>query len=129
VIALFFLLAGAADAQPQWSCDDPGPQQEMNYCAAQEYHAADRALNAQWKRTAAAMKQRDAQWDAPNDNRPGHFASLLSAQRAWLKYRDAHCQTAGYSFRGGSMEPLIVSTCKTALTERRTQQLNLLIEP
>ncbi len=129
MIALAILLSGAASADPDWNCADPGPQQEMNYCAAQEYRKADVALNAQWKRTAAHMKQRDAGQDSGDENPPEHFASLLAAQRAWITYRDAHCQTAGHLFYGGTMEPLIVSTCKTGLTQERTHQLKLLIEP
>ncbi len=115
-------------AEPDWNCEDPGPQQEMNYCAHQDYLAADRVLNAQWKKTAAAMKRRDADGYAMDDGRPGYFDALLVAQRAWLKYRDAHCRTEGYHFRGGSMESFMVSTCKRALTEERTKQLASLIE-
>ncbi len=124
MLFLPLLLAG----EPQWNCDDPVAQQEMNWCAEKEYDRADMALNAQWKKTAAAMKERDAQWNSSFDTRPGYFDTLLAAQRAWLQYRDAHCTSEGYFFRGGSMEPLMVSTCKTRLTEQRTEQLQFLIE-
>ena len=122
------ILAASPPAEPQWNCEKPVAQQEMNYCAGQDYEKADAALNAQWKKTAAEMKQRDADLDRTYDKRPGYFDTLLQAQRAWLKYRDAHCASEGYLFRGGSMEPLMVSTCKTALTEERTKQLQFLIE-
>ena len=113
---------------PGWNCDDPQAQQEMNWCAAQEFHRADSALNAQWKLTTAEMKQRDQRDGKQTDGRPGHFAVLLAGQRAWLKYRDAQCDLEGYLFRGGSMEPLLVATCRTELTEARTKQLKNLIE-
>lgn len=125
---LSLITAAATPAGPQWNCQSPAVQQEMNYCAQQEFLQADAALNGQWRKTAAEMKQRDADRDTSLDDRPGYFSTLLTAQRAWLKYRDAHCVGQGYSFRGGSMEPLIVSTCKTALTEERTNQLKDLIE-
>jgi len=124
VLIPLMLMAG----DPPWNCADPMAQQEMNYCAAQEFHKADAALNAQWKLTAAEMKRRDERDSDFDDGRPGHFATLLSAQRAWLKFRDAHCNLDGYLFRGGSMEPLIVSTCRTGLTEARTKQLKDLVE-
>lgn len=124
VILALLLAAGA----PDWNCDDPQVQQEMNYCAAQEFHKADTALNIQWKQTAAEMKARDKRDGKPTDGKPGHFATLLAGQRAWLKFRDAHCDLEGYLFRGGSMEPLIVATCRTDLTEARTKQLKDLIE-
>ena len=77
------------------------------------------------------MKERDNAWaDYPggSDTRPGWFASLLEAQRAWIAFRDAHCRVDGYMARGGSLEPLLVSTCKTALTKARTAQLQELAD-
>ena len=124
MILSLILAAGA----PGWNCDDPQAQQEMNWCAAREFERADKALNAQWKLTSEEMNRRDARDGKPTDGRPGHMATLLSAQRAWLKFRDAHCDLDGYLFRGGSMEPLIVATCRTSLTEARTKQLQDLIE-
>ncbi len=120
-------LALAAGA-PDWNCADPQAQQEMNWCAAEEFRKADAALNAQWKLTSLEMKQRDVRDGKPEDGRPGHMATLLAAQRAWLKYRDAHCDLEGYRFRSGTMEPLLVATCRTELTEARTKQLKDLIE-
>ncbi len=117
-----------AATTPGWNCNDPQVQQEMNWCAAQEFRKADAALNVQWKDTVREMKQRDSEAGAPQDKRPGNFDTLLTAQRAWLKFRDAHCDGAGYLFRGGTMEPLIVATCRTGLTQQRTKQLKDLIE-
>lgn len=123
-------LAGAASANPEaiWNCADPVVQQEMNYCAHQDYLRADAAMNEQWPKTAAEMKRRDTQNDWPHDSRPGYFDTLLAAQWAWIAYRDKHCASEGYYARGGSLEPLLVSTCKTKLTEERIQQLQFLIE-
>jgi uncharacterized protein YecT (DUF1311 family) len=125
--------AQAAPPNPDWNCNEPVQQQEMNWCANQDFIAADDALNHQWAETSARMKARDEAWAAivaPEwDTRPGYFETLLAAQRAWLSYRDAHCRADGYSARGGSLEPLLVSTCKTALTEARTVELRDLITP
>ena len=122
----------SAPPNPGWNCDDPIAQQEMNWCAAEEYRAADAELNRQWAKTSARMKERDAGWDDSVamdwDKRPGWFDSLLEAQRAWIAYRDAHCRLDGYEARGGSLEPLLVSTCKTALTKERTEQLRSLAD-
>jgi uncharacterized protein YecT (DUF1311 family) len=127
-MVLAALMAAAPAEESQWNCENPGPQQEMNWCATRDFEKADAALNEQWKKTVVAMKQRDTGWDASFDDRPGFFDMLLEAQRAWLKYRDAHCASEGYIFRGGSMEPFMVSTCKKKLTEERTRQLKDLLE-
>lgn len=130
--ALLLFHPGHVETQaPEWNCDEPMAQQEMNYCAAQEYREADAALNAQWEKTSSEMKRRDEAWGDmvdTGDDRPGYFATLLEAQRAWIAFRDAHCRSEAYAFRGGSMEPLIDATCKTALTEARTAELRELIE-
>lgn len=135
MFAILLLLASPEPAELP-DCDqaamDAGVQQAMNICAAREFAATDADLNAQWRLTRAEMKRRDEQWDesaAPDwDDRPGYFASLLEAQRAWLTYRDAHCRSEGYAARGGSLEPLLVSTCKTQLTKDRTAQLRELAQ-
>ena len=132
-ICLPFAPAAAQEADSLPRCDqakaDMGIQQEMNICAHREFLIADATLNAQWKLTAAKMKAQDkdsAAWAA--DGRPGYFATLLEGQRAWITFRDAHCASEGYFARGGSLEPLLVSTCKTALTEARTAQLKELAD-
>jgi len=142
-LILPLLLHSAEPPVPGWNCDDPMVQQEMNWCAGQDYAAADAQLNAQWKITAAVMKERDAGMTADfgpiNPSTPrehaearmaytGHFQSLLEAQRAWLAYRDAQCRLEGYAFFGGSAQPMIVSGCLAMLTRQRTQELRDLTE-
>lgn len=113
-------------AQPLVDCKDPMTQMAMNICAGREYEKADGQLNAVYKKAAAEMKQldKDTEFD---DGRPSYFQSLLTAQRAWLVYRDTHCRSEGYLARGGSMEPMLISTCKASLTRERTEKLRELI--
>lgn len=126
-----FLLLTAqpiAEEEPasELNCADPQAQQELNACAAEEFERADAELIYQWKDTAALMVQYDAEaveLDYTVDDRPGHFDTLIEAQTAWLTFREAHCRSAGYAVRGGSLEPLIVSTCMTTLTLQRILQL------
>lgn len=128
LLAAAALLAATAAAQPQdWNCDDPGnlPQQGMNFCAARDFERADRALNVAWSKVREAVAARDA--DLPETLR-GWPEALLAAQRAWIGYRDGHCTAEGFQFRGGTMEPLIVATCKARLTRQRTEELLLLVE-
>jgi uncharacterized protein YecT (DUF1311 family) len=123
---LIVLLAAAAAAAPV-DCVNALTQRDMNWCAAEDFRAADAALNAQWAITAAAMKRADKDGTAA-DGRIGYHAALLAAQRAWLAFRDAQCVSEGYAARGGSMEPMLVANCKAELTRERTQQLAALVE-
>jgi len=126
------LMLGQAASLPVCNSEaaETGVQIEMNICAHRDFLIADAELNEQWSVTRAAMRDRDAsRAEYPDgDDRPGYFETLLEAQRAWLNYRDAHCRSEGYYARGGSLEPLLVSTCKTALTKTRTNQLRELVE-
>ena len=137
MIASLILPLLLQSAEPPPECDqaeaDRGIQPEMNRCAWREYLIADAELNAQWKVTVAAMKERDAA-DAPyrdkNDTRLGAYDSLLTAQRAWLIYRDAHCGMVRYApMSGGSMEPMLVAFCMRGLTQERTEQLREMADP
>ena len=129
-LVLPLMLQAAEPPVPGWNCDDPQVQQEMNWCAGRDFAVADERLNAQLKITSAVMKQRDVEWAeiGSSDTRPGYFDSLLEAQRGWLRYRDAHCRVDGYIARGGTLEPLLVSTCKARLTRMRTDELRELVE-
>jgi uncharacterized protein YecT (DUF1311 family) len=125
LIASFLFLSPAAAQDPDWNCDDPQFQQEMNYCAHQDYLDADALLNQTWSEVVPQIEE----WDSGlSEDMQGWPEALLAAQRAWITYRDAHCEAEGFMFRGGSMEPLIVSTCKTDLTKERTKQLLELVE-
>ena len=122
MIAALLLFAG----EPQWNCDDPIAQQEMNYCAVQDYRKADGALNAQWKMTYNFMKSRDDA-DTSRGGGFGYAAGLLAAQRAWLKYRDTECVIEGGEFAGGTLQPMVQSLCLADLTRQRTTQLATLV--
>lgn len=125
--ALLLMQASAQAAEPQVDCENAMTQMAMNICAGRDYEAADRKLNAVWDKVSTEMKRRD-KIDITEDDRPGYFQTLLTAQRAWLVYRDTHCRSEGYLARGGSMEPMLVSTCLAHLTRERTEQLNELID-
>ncbi len=120
---LFFAQAGAAEADEE--CDEPQTQLAMTLCARAEYERADAEMNTQWGLTTAAMKARDAELDA-SDRQPGYFETLLESQRAWLKYRDAQCLSESFMARGGSLQPMAESQCRTYLTTLRTDQLRVL---
>ena len=115
ILALLFLAA-----QAQAALDDPVEtacyasdfsQQAMNRCAGEALERADKALNAEWAKVMAG------------DGKGEDDKLMLEAQRAWIKYRDAHCEAAAYDSKGGSIWPLLVSGCMAELTRRRTREL------
>ncbi|QUJ77234.1 DUF1311 domain-containing protein [Sulfitobacter albidus] len=109
--AALCLAAPMVQAQTAAECIAPQQQQLMNACAAKDYREADAALNRAW---GPAKDFGD---------RIGVGGDLLDAQRAWLAYRDAACAVHASPFEGGSLQPLILSTCLTDLTVARTKLL------
>ncbi|GEO85595.1 MULTISPECIES: lysozyme inhibitor LprI family protein [Alphaproteobacteria] len=124
-LALCLVVAPAsAEDEPIIKCEDAVTQTEMTVCAVQEHEAADKKLNEQWGKTKKAV----AEWDAGLDaEQRGAVDALMKAQRAWIQYRDGHCDVQGFSVRGGSLEPAIIELCLADLTRKRTAELEDLI--
>lgn len=130
MIAGALLVASAVSAQedPQVNCDNQVTQFDMNHCANEEYAEADAALNATYKTVMSHMEETDKEiTESMGSTYAGAVATLKSAQRSWVGYRDGQCALSGYSARGGSMEPMLVSNCLTDLTKKRTQELKDLL--
>ncbi|MNG13789.1 hypothetical protein D3C84_974900 [compost metagenome] len=82
----------------------------MNICAFQDYQRADARLNAAYKKQVATLDK-------------AQLGRLRTAQRAWITFRDAQCRYEAGVYEGGSMAPLVHSSCLTKLTEQRTKDL------
>ena len=109
--ALFLLLlstiyAGEGAAQ----CKDAVSTRDMEDCAASEYKKADTELNRVYQETLKKLQPKDAQL-------------LRKAQRAWLTYRDAHCDAQYQLYSGGSITPVILAQCRWTLTAQRAKEI------
>ncbi|MDE1157919.1 MAG: lysozyme inhibitor LprI family protein [Neorhizobium sp.] len=107
-------------------CAQAETQTDMTLCAGQDLELADKALNQQYRVTRDAMRKRDA--DAVADKAAGAEDALVTAQRAWVNYRDAQCTSFGFQAHGGTMEPMLVAQCKADLSRNRTQALKVLAD-
>lgn len=125
--AVFVTMVGPASASPRLSCSSPNTQSEMNDCAHLEQKAADLQLAMEWKRAQAWARNQDKDLDRTYDKRPSYSSKLLEAQRAWISYKDAHCDIKAWFARGGSMEPMIFSTCVATITRERVGELSRMI--
>ena len=96
---------------------------------------ADAALNAQYHETMALMvqadKKRAEELDrgvSKPDGRPAYQATLVSAERGWLAYRDAQCISVGLVFRGGVYEDEADGKCVNEMDRKRTAELKTLYD-
>lgn len=108
-------LSAAASAQRRAAddpCRDPQSQAEMNMCAAKRFKAADAELNRVYNRLVSML-----------GGNSDSLARLKAAEVSWLKYRDDNCDYEADFFEGGSMRPLIYSSCLERMTKSRTAEL------
>ncbi len=113
LLALPFLHqpAAAQGRAPALDCSN-GPQIALNECAAADFRAADAKLNTAYRAITRRLTDDPAR------------RSLVEAQRAWIRFRDAECDFDTKSSEGGSIRPLLFSECQKRLTEQRTADLN-----
>jgi uncharacterized protein YecT (DUF1311 family) len=123
-LPLVFCAGGAVFAQDV-DCAKAQTQADLTDCAGQDWDRADVELNAVYARAVAAMKEMDSYLEG---DMKGAEESLRTAQRAWIAYRDAACETDGFLMRGGTGELMLVYGCKARLTEERTAHLRNLAE-
>ena len=101
------------------------PRRESGY---RDYADADGELNAAYKKAMAAAQKMDVEYKDMGEQYVGAVDALKRAQRAWIGYRDGQCELAGFEARGGSLEPLLVSSCLADLTRKRTAELKAVYE-
>lgn len=115
LVSSIFVLAALAASTPA-SAQDCAPSDDSQMClnqrAGAEYKSADDKLN----KTYGEIVKRLA------DDAEGK-KMLQSAQRAWIAFRDAECAFANDHSKDGSIYPLLMGQCLTALTQTRTDQL------
>jgi uncharacterized protein YecT (DUF1311 family) len=89
-------------------CANATSQMALNACADQEFKKSDGELNTLYRQIQARLKA-----DAATTK------LLVTAQRAWVAYRDAECQFAISGSAQGSIYPMLVSECRNEMTKRR----------
>ncbi|MGF0521891.1 lysozyme inhibitor LprI family protein [Agrobacterium pusense] len=107
------------------NCKEPQTQADMTICAGKDYEKADKELNVAYQKLRKLLIERDKSADADGK---GATDALVTAQRAWVAFRDANCALAGFQARGGSMEPMLISSCLAETSGKRAEELRQLSE-
>ena len=93
------------------NCDTPESRYEYSGCASEQLEAADKQLNQTYKALLSAQET-DAK------------SKLITAQRAWVAFRDADKYFAyAHSGEGGSLAGLIALNHVLDLTLQREKEL------
>ena len=90
-------------------------QMEMNQVAAIKFKKADTELNKVYNQLMKMLDKNEKQL-------------LITAEKDWLKFRNSHCKFVASQYEGGSMQPLIYSTCLEELTRTRIAEIKASIK-
>jgi uncharacterized protein YecT (DUF1311 family) len=110
-VLVFCATLAAVPAALAYECEDQ-TQSGLSACAEAAYRKSDAALNNVYKQIVRRLKD-----DAPTAK------LLVTAQKAWIDYRDAECEFSSSGVIGGSLYPMTLAICQEAVTRRRTQEL------
>lgn len=108
LLTIVMLGAGGPAALAADACDDPPDQASLSACAAQELQAADAELNRRFRQIEQLLDEDTAGREL-----------FVTAQRAWIGFRDAECAFQASGVEGGSIYPMIHANCLTSLTNAR----------
>lgn len=90
-------------------------QSEINEIANVKFKKADAELNKVYKQLMIILDKNEKQL-------------LIQAEKDWLKFRDSHCRFDASQYEGGSIQPLIYSTCLEELTKKRIIEIKASIK-
>jgi uncharacterized protein YecT (DUF1311 family) len=93
-------------------CQNAVSQREMNNCANAAYDKSDAELNAVYKQVTSRLKG-DAK----------QASLLVTAQRAWIAFRDAECDFVSSPTTGGSINTMVQANCRDRVTSARVNDL------
>jgi uncharacterized protein YecT (DUF1311 family) len=91
-------------------CQNPNTTIEINFCAGLAYKAADQLLNQTYQDLIATLKDPEK-------------SALITAEQAWIPFRDANCKARVAPNLGGTGYSGFLSSCLTAITQARTTEL------
>lgn len=109
-------------------CDAANTQMEMNQCSAEEYKKADAHLNTVYANLIRLLPKDSVQAQQQSGGEQGKRETpaadkLKAAQRQWIRYRDLHCSAVRSQYGGGTIGPMMWTTCMTETTNHRIEEL------
>ncbi len=124
VLALigFLLLFCSLNAQGQKAATLPcekraRTQNELNQCARSAFERADAEMNRVYQQLMSATARRGESYQR----------KLKEAQQAWLKYRDATCESEAAINAEGTIYPTAYNYCLAQVTTERTKRLAMMM--
>ncbi len=122
VLIGFLLLFCNLNAQGQKAAKLPcekraRTQNELNQCARSAFEKADAEMNRVYQQLMSATARRGESYQQ----------KLKEAQQAWLKYRDATCESEAAINAEGTIYTTAYNYCLAQVTTERTKRLAMMM--
>ena len=111
---LLFVLALAATSAQALDCANAASTPDLNECAARTQKAAEANLNAVYQRVLN------------NVTEPKVRTQFVAAQRLWVKFREADCNTVLAFYGTGTIRTVMYLGCLQNRAETRAKELETL---
>lgn len=116
-------------ANPCMETPDGGSTLGMSNCVNQETAAWDILLNEVWPEVMAQARATDEEHAEFGTGATDVAEQLLTAQRAWLAFRDAQCGYEYAFWSAGTIRSNMYAGCMLDMTAKRTLELRDQLNP
>ncbi len=109
----------AKETPQKGPCDAAVTQLELNQCYGEQFRNADAHLNRIYSSLLQQMQ---------SEKNGTATQKLQAAEKAWIRYRDLHCEATRFEFEGGSMSPMVWAQCMAITTQHRIDEIKAAYE-
>lgn len=120
-LSLFILLLILSNHAFSLDCDKATSTPEINECGQLELNKAENELNLVYQRVLKMMDKISK--EPAIGDKTGLKKSLIDAQRLWVKFREADCNTIYTLWSDGTIRTAMYLGCMRAGAEQRTKEL------
>ncbi|OHX14745.1 hypothetical protein BI347_15470 [Chromobacterium sphagni] len=104
-------------------CQNANTTLEINDCKQQQFDAKDKQLNQIYRELLQKLQANESQGGNPGvKDKPSTL--LIQAQRKWIAFRDADCNTKYQIYLDGSIRNMVYLGCKIERTAQRIKELD-----
>ncbi len=117
LLPLFFLIwCGSSFAL---DCTKTITTQDVNECALIDQKKVEAKLNKVYQRVLKSLDKPDVPLEPYSEMRQ----SLIAAQRAWVKFREADCEAVYQKYVSGTIRTVMYIGCIQSHAEKRIKEL------
>lgn len=117
--SIFCLVPGQTFADEV--CESSGNSREAVECSYKRFQVVETELNDRYKQLLAEL-------DEISRKQPERLAELkpkfVSAQRAWVKFRESECRAIEVWYTNGKLQPALYYGCMERLAKERLKAFN-----